>query len=126
MSLVVRAFPLRGTRSQLETFAAALYGERSGEAAQFYRHYGVTNESWHFQDRPNGSWVIAVSQIQDPNETGARYAQATADFHAWFKTQVLSLTGIDPNTTPLGPPTQQVFSWSDGERQAIQSERSAP
>lgn len=126
MSLVVRAFPLRGTRAQLEAFAAALHGERSAEAAQFYRHYGVTYESWHFQDTTNGPWVIAVSQIQDPDEAGARYAQATADFHAWFKTQVLSLTGIDPNTTPLGPPTQQVFSWSDGERQPIQFERSEP
>ena len=27
MSLVVRAFPLRGTRPQLEAFAAALHGE---------------------------------------------------------------------------------------------------
>ena len=119
MPLVVRAFPLLGSRSQLEAFAAALRGERANEAAQFYRHYGLTHESWHLQDTPQGPWVIAVSQIENPEEAGARYAQATADFHAWFKAQVLSLTGVDPNTTPLGPPTHEVFSWSDAPRQAL-------
>ena len=119
MPLVVRAFPLRGSRSELEAFAAALRGERAADAAQFYRHYGLTYESWHLQDTPHGPWVIAVSQIDDPQEAGDRYAQATADFHAWFKTQVLSLTGVDPNTTPLGPPTQEVFSWSAAAHQAL-------
>ena len=109
MPLVVRAFPLRGSRSQLEAFATALRGERSAEAAQFYRHYGVTSESWHFQDTPHGPWVIALTEIGDPEEAASRYAQATADFHAWFKTQVLALTGVDPNTTPLGPPIHEVF-----------------
>jgi len=98
MPLVVRAFPLRGSRTQLNAFAAALRGERASEAAQFYRHYGLTFESWHLQDTPQGPWVIAVSQIENPEEAGARYAQATADFHTWFKAQVLSLTGVDPNT----------------------------
>jgi hypothetical protein len=26
---------------------------------------------------------------------------------------VLELTGVDPNVTPLGPPTETLFSWSD-------------
>lgn len=108
--IVVPAFPLRGSRSQLAAFAAALRGERAAEPAQFYRHYGLTCASWHLQDTPQGPWVIAVNQIEDPQEAGARYAEATADFHAWFKAQVLSLTGVDPNTTPLGPPTHEVFS----------------
>ena len=80
MPLVVRAFPLLGSRSQLEAFAAALRGERANEAAQFYRHYGLTHESWHLQDTPQGPWVIAVSQIENPEEAGARYAQASAHF----------------------------------------------
>jgi hypothetical protein len=54
-----------------------------------------------------------VSDIRDPNEAAPRYAEATADFHVWFKTQVKSLSGVDPNKAPLGPPTREVFSWSD-------------
>jgi len=26
------------------------------------------------------------------------------------------MTGVDPNTPPLGPPTTQVCAWSDSER----------
>ena len=118
MPQVVRAFPLRSPRAALESFAAQLNGQRSAEAAQFYRHYGVARESWHLQDTPNGPWVIAVTELQDPAEAAPRYADATEEFHVWFKSQVLSLSGVDPNTMPLGPPTTEIFSWSDTAREA--------
>ena len=54
--------------------------------------------------------------IDNPAETAPRYASASEEFHAWFKSQVLHLSGVDPNVTPLGPPTTQVFAWSDSER----------
>jgi len=112
MPLVVRAFPLRGSIFELRAFASELTGTRSADAGQFYRHYGVDHESWHVQETPNGPWVIAVTALADPAEAAPRYADATEAFHVWFKSQVLSLTGIDPNQAPLGPPTTQVFSWS--------------
>ena len=112
MPRVVRAFPLRGSIADLQTFASALRGARAADAGQFYRHYGVDNESWHVQQTPNGPWVIAVTELANPEEAARRYADATEAFHVWFKHQVLSLTGIDPNETPLGPPTTEVFAWS--------------
>ena len=113
MPLIVRAFPLRASRAALEAFAAQLNGQRSAEAAQFYRHYGIRRESWHVQDTAHGSWVIAVTELGDPDEAASRYAQATEGFHVWFKNQVLALSGVDPNIAPLGPPTTEVFCWSD-------------
>jgi len=112
MPLVVRAFPLRGSIAQLKTFASELTGARAADAGQFYRHYGVDHESWHVQQTPDGPWVIAVTSLTDPAEAAPRYADAREEFHVWFKDQVLSLTGVDPNKTPLGPPTTQIFSWS--------------
>jgi len=112
MPLVVRAFPLRGSVSQLQAFASALTGVRAADARQFYRHYGIDHESWHLQETSNGPWVIAVTALAESAEAAARYADATEDFHVWFKNQVFSLTGVDPNQAPLGPPTTQVFSWS--------------
>ena len=112
MPLVVRAFPLRAPVSELQAFASELTGPRASDAEQFYRHYGVDYESWHVQQTPNGPWVIAVTELADPAEAAPRYADARHEFHAWFKDQVLSLTGVDPNKTPLGPPTTEVFSWS--------------
>lgn len=113
MPLVVRAFPLRQPRSALDAFAAQLKRQRIAEAAQFYQDYGISHESWHLQEMPSGPWIIAVTVLKNPEEAAPRYASANADFDAWFKTQVLSLTGVDPNTAPLGPPTIEVFSWSD-------------
>jgi hypothetical protein len=112
MPFVVRAFPLRRSVSDLQAFAAELNGARAADADQFYRHYGVEHESWHVQETRNGPWVIGVTVLADPADAAPRYANATQDFHVWFKDQVLSLTGVDPNTTPLGPPTTEVFSWS--------------
>jgi|SRR5690242_9051929 len=113
MPFVVRAFPLRATHDALANFASELKGRRAADASRFYRAYGVRAESWHLQNTPIGPWVIAVTELDDPAEAAPRYAQASEEFHAWFKAEVLSLTGVDPNVTPLGPPTTEVFTWSD-------------
>ena len=115
MPRVVRAFPLRSARSDLESFAAQLRGERAAEAVHFFRQYGVRSESWHLQDTPNGPWVIAITELENPAEAAPRLADAIAGFDVWFKAQVLAVTGIDLNTTPLGPPTTEVFGWADTE-----------
>lgn len=119
MPRVVRAFPLRSSRAELESFAAQLKGQRASDAANFFRNYGVKSESWHLQDTPSGPWVIAVTELDDPTEAAPRFAGAVADFDVWFKTQVRAVTGIDLNTAPLGPPTTEVFGWSDSNSEAV-------
>ena len=113
MPYVVRAFPLVQPTEVLRAFAAELGGPRRAEADRFYRNYGVSHESWHLQETPSGPWVIGVTVIDNPSEAASRYAGASEAFHAWFKARVLDCTGVDPNVTPLGPPTTQIFSWSD-------------
>ena len=114
MQHVVRAFPLRASREALDAFAAQLKGRRAGDAAVFYRRYGVVDESWHVQETPIGPWVVAVTVLADAGEAAPRFAQATEEFEAWFKAEVMALTGIDLNVAPLGPPTSEVFRWSGG------------
>lgn len=116
MPYVVRAFPLVKTAEAIRDFAAELLGARRADADEFYGHYGVEHESWHLQETPHGTWVIAVTLVDDPDGAASRYAGASQEFHAWFKDRVLDLTGIDPNVTPLGPPTTQMFSWSRPDR----------
>ena len=118
MPLVVRAFPLIRPRAELDAFIAALKNERKADTAQFYRHYGITHESVHVQELGSGTaWVIAVTKIENPEEAAARYANASEEFHVWFKDQILHLSGIDPTREPLGPPTTNVFAWSDDRRE---------
>ena len=71
------------------------------------------------QDTASGPWVIAVTELGDPVEAARSYADATQEFHVWFKSQVQSLTGVDPNESPLGPPTTQVFSWSSRDARRL-------
>ena len=112
MPLLVRAFPLLGPVENLRQFAAELTS-RSSETDAFYRKYGISHESWHVQETPNGPWVIGVAKIENPTEAGARYGASSDEFDAWFKGRVLQLSGVNLNNAPLGPPTQQVFAWSD-------------
>lgn len=112
MPQVVRAFPLRGSVADLHVFASALAGPRSGDAARFYRRYGVERESWHLQFTDHGPWVIVVTDVVDPMDEAPRYAEATEAFDLWFKSQVRALTGIDPSIAPLGPPSKEIFSWA--------------
>jgi hypothetical protein len=116
MSIVIRAFPLRRPTAELHAFAAALQGERSTDADHFYKRYGIAHESWHLQDTPAGPWVIGLTILDDPVQAAPQYASASDEFDSWFKGQVLHLTGVDPNETPLGPETRQVFAWSDKAR----------
>src|SRR5262249_5058411 len=115
----VRGFPLRRSVDELRSFAEELSTTRKDEANQFYQEYGLSYESWHLQDTPSGPWVLCVSVVERPDEAGPRYATASADFHAWFKAMVLHLTGIDPSSQPLGPPTTEIFRWSEADKSGL-------
>ena len=112
MSLVVRAFPvLAGKENVVRAFAKSLATDRAAEVAHFYTCFGVKSESWHLQETPSGLWVIAVTDVDAPTKRAEQYSSSHAEFDEWFKAQVLALSGIDPSTQPLGPPTERIFAW---------------
>lgn len=117
MPFVVRAFPLLpGKEEELRQFAAELSRPRRAEAGEFYGSFAVAHESWHLQQTPNGALVICVTELGEPVEaTAQKYAASNRPFDRWFKDQVKRLTGIDPDSEPLGPPTEEVFSFDAGE-----------
>jgi uncharacterized damage-inducible protein DinB len=113
MAYVVRAFPLlEGKEDEVRELARAMAGERAAEAQAFYASFGVRHESWHLQRTAHGSWVIAVSDIDEPDQRAAQYAASADDFARWFKGRVMALSGIDAESQPLGPPTETVLSIS--------------
>ena len=113
MAMLVRAFPLLKPLADVQAFAASLRAERRTDAAAFYWQFGVTHESWHVQETPIGPWLISVTKLDDPAEAAPRYAKSSKEFDTWFKDQVRILSGVDPDAQPLGPPTTEVFVWSD-------------
>ncbi len=113
MGLVVRAFPvLEGMEENVREIARTMQGERAQQAEEFFSGFGVRAESWHLQETPAGPWVIVVSEIDEPEERAQQYSAAREEFAVWFKERTLELTGIDPYTQPLGPPTETIFGWT--------------
>jgi hypothetical protein len=119
MPVVIRAFPIRRPHDEVAAFAATLNGERKVDTDRFYRQFGVSHESWYLQDTANGPLLIGLTVVDDPQEAAPRYAGSSAEFDAWFKERILHLTGIDVNKEPLGPPTTQVFDWTDPDRTPV-------
>ena len=110
MPLIVRTFPvLPGKEEDIRKLAAEMAGPRREEAAEFYKSFAVTRESWHYQETPHGAVVIGVTEIADPVAKGQEYAESNRPFDRWFKDQVRNLTGIDPESQPLGPPSEVIF-----------------
>ena len=107
MSLVVRAFPVRSRRAA-EEFAHELHA-RAEETRRFFKMFHAT-ESWFFQDTPHGPMVIGVTDLHEHVEkTANEYQQSQDPFAAWFKKRVEEISGVDPNKTPLGPPSELIF-----------------
>jgi hypothetical protein len=67
----------------------------------------VRRETWALQRIGAEPWLIAVTQIEgDLDATASQYAAADDPFSRWFKDQGASLSAIDPNVEPLGPPAR--------------------
>jgi hypothetical protein len=113
MSMSVRAYPLRAGQAALKSFGATLLSERRKETDDFFKRHGVKHESWHMQRIEGVTWVICCTQLHDRATTEKSYGESKLAFDVWFKDQVMALCGIDPNKTPLGLPSEQIFAWDD-------------
>ena len=113
MPLLIRAFPLHERfETELTEFASLLAGPRRDETNAFYQAYGIHRETWALQRIGAEAWVIGVTQIEgDLGEVAARYAAADDAFSRWFKDKVQSLSAVNPDVEPLGPPARVVFDW---------------
>lgn len=65
------------------------------------------HEQVHLQD----GQINVVTEVDEPQDKGAQYSASQREFDVWFKEQVRSLTGVDPNQEPLGPPSEMIFEW---------------
>lgn len=98
---------------------------RASEAGAFYRRFGVAREAWFWQETPQGAFIIAVTEADDPEEAAREYAEADEPFESWFKAEALRLTGVNLNEAPLGPASEKLFEWVDRSRAASDAARAA-
>ena len=103
-------------KDEVLKFVEELRQQRSSEVDAFYRRFGVSREAWFWQETPHGPLLISFTEAAELTEAPEAYARADEAFESWFKARSLQLSGIDLNENPLGPPSEMVFDWADGER----------
>jgi hypothetical protein len=112
---LVRAFPiLPGREADLDVFLREL-SERVDDIAPFFSQFSVSHQSWHRQVTPAGIILISVTEIMR-TPVSAVAQQLTASerpFDRWFKNRVRQISGVDLDLTPLGPPSECIFSWPE-------------
>ena len=114
MALVVRAFPVRCDRSEVEAFVREIR-ERAQETRRFYASFGVRREAWFFQTQGLASYIIGVTEVDGSVEEKAEaFATTTDDFARWFQQRVLEMSGVDEREQPLGPVSEQIFDSTGG------------
>jgi len=108
ITISARIYPARSREAVVE-FAGQLRA-RAAETRAFYEGFDVPREVWFLQETGDGPIVIGVTAMRAP-ERVQEYAETNEPFAAWFKQRVIDVTGVDPNKTPLGPPSDQVFDF---------------
>jgi hypothetical protein len=113
MPYLVRAFPILANKeAQLRMLASETGGPRKDLAARFYRTLGITHESWHLQHSPAGDQLIVITQVDNIERRGEQYAQMNDEYTQWLKARIRSLSGIDPDSQPLGPASEKIYEWN--------------
>jgi hypothetical protein len=115
MPTLVRAFPVTQGKDEMMKFIEELTRGRAPEVNAFYHRLGVSRELVFWQETPQGAQIIVVTEVEDLTETPEVYAKAEEPFEKWFKGEILRLTEVDLNRSPLGPPSEQIFGWSEGK-----------
>jgi len=110
ITISARIYPARSREAVME-FADELRS-RSRETRAFYEGFDVPREAWFLQETSAGPIVIGVTAMLAPDRV-QEYAETNEPFAAWFKQRVIDVTGVDPNKTPLGPPSDQVFDFEE-------------
>jgi hypothetical protein len=113
MALVVRAFPIRCARADVQGLADELRA-RPDETRRFFERFRVKREAWFLQTNDDQSYVIGVTEVGDPlDEVAQDFATTDDAFAQWFQGRVLEMSGVDERQQPLGPETAQVFDSTD-------------
>ncbi len=109
-TLVVRMYPVLSVKALYDLTSEL--EKRRDEVRAFYDDHEAS-ENWFLQQTEHGPHVIAVASLNgDVHGNAYKYAESRDPFAVWFKQRVIAVSGVNPNETPLGPPSEQVFAFA--------------
>jgi hypothetical protein len=112
MDHICFALPVQsGKTSDARAFMTELEGARKAEYAESERRIGIAKESWYLQQTSNGDLLIAYMETPDFAKALGLFSQSGEDFDVWFKRRLADATGVDLNTPPPGPLSEQLSSY---------------
>jgi hypothetical protein len=112
MASLSMAMPVKpGKSAELRSFVDEVLGVRRAEFEASEKRIGITREGWYFQPTPMGDLAIVWVEADDPMTSLGSFIRSQDPFDAWFKAQVLDITGVDLNEAPEGGP-EVLMDWS--------------
>ena len=81
------------------------------DLSQTFRGFGITRETWHLQETPQGDVLVLVFEAEDPLRMLAEFSQSQADLPVWQRQCLKEILGVDLSDPPPGPPSKLVFDW---------------
>ena len=73
--------------------------------------FGITHESWHIQETPQGDLLILVFDADDPYSMLREFSLSEQDLPVMQKNFLRETLGVDLSQPPPGPPSRVIFSW---------------
>lgn len=112
MDQVCFALPLiPGKTEAARAFMRELEGPRKSQFAASERRIGITKELWYLQQTANGDLFVTYMESPDFGKALTQFGQSKDAFDQWFKQQMAELTGVDLNSPPTGPLSEQLSSY---------------
>jgi hypothetical protein len=112
MDHICLAFPvLPGKTTDARTFLQQLDGTRRAEFDASERRIGITKELWYLAPLPSGDHLIAYMEAADFNRALQSFVSSRDPFDVWFKTQMLTATGVDLNNPPPNMTPPELLSY---------------
>lgn len=104
-------FPIAAGKEEAgRKFAADTIGARKSDFEALQARSNITREVWSMQETPMGSFMLVWFE-GDVEKAFSDLAADDSEFSAWFKGQVLDITGVDLAAEPEGPPPAVVLDW---------------
>jgi hypothetical protein len=114
MEQISFAFPvLPGQTAGTRAFFQEIEAQRRDQFAASERRLGITKESWHLQQTPQGDLLLGYIESADFAQALRQFSQSRDAFDQWFKRRLAELTGVDLNTPPPGPLSEQLADYRE-------------
>lgn len=103
---------LAGKTAAARAFLQEVDGGRKAEFADSERRIGITKESWYLQQTAQGDLLIVYLESSDAASSLQQFSNSQDAFDQWFKRNLAEVTGVDLNSPPPWPLSEQVSSYA--------------